>query len=311
MIFWIDVGVLESWIRAPDEINDEVVGDLHQMSEKLKSGTGTAAISLVLMALSIPSANAAITGTDVRAITGTDVRAITGTDVRAITGTDVRAITGTDLRAITGTDVRAITGTDVRAITGTDVRAITGTDLRAITGTDLRAITGTDVRAITGTDVRAITGTDVRAITGTDVRAITGTDLLIVGQIEYVGSDFVSVLGQSVFATNQKLGLLTVGMTIAVYGSIEVSSGGISDASVFVVSRSDFVSDSPSFLTGVVDKLNHSTGKAIVSGVEVDYNALMSLGQEPELGQLVSVIGRAYSDLGLLVADPTMQLELR
>jgi hypothetical protein len=277
------------------KFNDEVVGDLHQMSERARSGSG-AVISLVALALtSIPSANAAITGTDVRAITGTDVRAITGTDVRAITGTDVRAITGTDVRAITGTDVRAITGTDVRAITGTDVRAMTGTD----------------VRAITGTDVRAITGTDVQAITGTDVQAITGTDLLIVGRVEFVGSDFVSVLGQSVFGTNQDLSRLTVGTTIVVYGSIESNTGSINDASVFVVSRADFVSDSPSYLTGFIDKLDHSTGRAIVSGVLVDYNALLSLGQEPELGQLVSVVGRAYSDVGLLVADPQMQLELR
>jgi len=74
VIFWFYEGMLGRRIRALDEINDEVVGDLHQMSEKMKNGNGMATISLVLMALSIPCANAAITGTDVRAITGTDVR---------------------------------------------------------------------------------------------------------------------------------------------------------------------------------------------------------------------------------------------
>ena len=238
-------------------------------------------------------------GVGYAAIDGTDVLAIDGTDARAIDGTDLFAIDGTDVYAIDGTDARAIDGTDARAIDGTDARAIDGTDARAIDGTDARAIDGTDARAIDGTDARAIDGTDARAIDGTDARAIDGTDLLVVGRVDFVDADFISVLGQTVLGVDAKRQAIGFGTPVAVYGSIDRDTGGIVNASVVRVAGGDL-----SYLRGVVDEVNRATGRAVVSGVTVDYNALLSNGQAPNVGDEVAVTGRAYKELGLLVAQP-------
>ena len=198
----------------------------------------------------------------------------------------------------------AITGSDRRAITGSDRRAITGSDRRAITGSDRRAITGSDRRAITGSDRRAITGSDRRAITGSDRRAITGSDrrLLIVGQVSFVGRDFISVLGQSVFIDRANAGSIAIGSSVQVYGSMN-ADGGIEDASVVAADGAD----GGSYLTGVVDSVDYAKGTAVVSGVEVDYNATLANGTAPNVGDMVSVTGRHYRDSGKLVADPQMR----
>jgi hypothetical protein len=69
--------------------------------------------------------------------------------------------------------------------------------------------------------------------------------------------------------------------------------------------------DSGSYLTGFVDSVDESMGLAVVSGMTVNYSSLLSSGYSPSVGDQVSVTGRHYSDLGLLVADPQMQLALR
>ena len=208
------------------------------------------------------------------------------------------AITGTDTFAITGTDAEAIIGTDAFAITGTDAEAITGTDSLAITGTDAEAITGTDAEAITGTDAQAITGTDAEAITGTDAFAITGTDLLVIGTVEVLDNGFASVLGQSVFGEAQMFAGIGAGMTVAIYGSIDADTGGIVNARIIPVAN-----DTPSFLRGVVDEVNLATGRAVVSGIDVDYTSMLANDRAPKVGQLMSVSGRLYQGVGLLVAE--------
>ena len=52
----------------------------------------------------------------------------------------------------------------------------------------------------------------VRAIGGTDYRATTGADLLIVGRANFVASDSVSVLGQTIFVDGVNLGGISVGL---------------------------------------------------------------------------------------------------
>jgi hypothetical protein len=53
----------------------------------------------------------------------------------------------------------------------------------------------------------------------------------------------------------------------------------------------------------MVDEVNTSIGMAVISGVSVDYNALLSNGSAPQVGDVVSVIGRAYREIGVLVAE--------
>ncbi|HET6629322.1 MAG TPA: hypothetical protein VFG91_06085 [Woeseiaceae bacterium] len=226
----------------------------------------------------------------------TATAAIDGTDANAIDGTDALAIDGTDALAIDGTDLLAIDGTDAQAIDGTDAQAIDGTDIYAIDGTDAQAIDGTDIYAIDGTDAQAIDGTDIYAIDGTDAQAIDGTDLLVLGQVEFVADNFFSVLGQSVFSADSRF--VRPGATVAVYGTIDESTGGIVNARVRTAS-SDL-----SFLRGIVDEVDRSIGRAVVSGVTVDYTALLSNGQAPDVGDVMAITGRSYSQLGLLVAQP-------
>jgi hypothetical protein len=56
-------------------------------------------------------------------------------------------------------------------------------------------------------------------------------------------------------------------------------------------------------LTGIVDSVDYATGTAVVSGMTVDYNALLSVGVAPSVDSQVAVSGRHYGDLGLLVAE--------
>ncbi|MDA0994670.1 MAG: hypothetical protein O3A13_13705 [Proteobacteria bacterium] len=206
---------------------------------------------------------------------------------------------------VSSTATGAITGGDGRAITGGDIRAITGGDIRAITGGDIRAITGGDIRAITGGDIRAITGGDGRAITGGDTR------LLLVGRVDYVGDDFVSVLGQTVFVDRASFRAVGEGSAVAVYGSLDGDTGAISNASMIDAGIAGFGPGSASFLTGFVDSVDYAKGHAVVSGKQVDYTALLSNGSAPNVGDMVSVTGRDYGAYGTLVADPQMRLEIR
>jgi len=119
-----------------------------------------------------------------------------------------------------------------------------------------------------------------------------------------LGSDFVSVLGQTVFFAEGDVNRFSLGTSVAVYGSIDIDSGGIVGATVVDADQAGFSADSPSYLTGIVDAVDYANGNAIVSGMLVDYNALLAVGSAPSVGDQVSVTGRHYGDLGVLVADP-------
>jgi hypothetical protein len=85
---------------------------------------------------------------------------------------------------------------------------------------------------------------------------------------------------------------------VAVFGSVDNELGGIVNATVVRVAAGE-----RSFLRGMVDEVNASVGTAVISGVSVDYNALLSNGSAPRVGDVVSVIGRAYRGIGVLVAE--------
>ena len=203
----------------------------------------------------------------------------------------------------------------VDAITTGGSRAITTGGSRAITTGGSRAITTGGSRAITTGGSRAITTGGSRAITTGGSRAITtgGSRLLVYGRVDAVGSDFISVLGQTVFGSigGLSIGGLSVGAPVAVYGSIDMDSGGIVGASIVDAGQAGFAADSPSFLTGIVDAVDYSNGSMIVSGQMVDYNGYLSTGMAPSVGDQVEVTGRHYGSLGMLVADPQMSLQRR
>ena len=190
----------------------------------------------------------------------------------------------------------SITGTDSQSITGTDSQSITGTDSQSITGTDSQSITGTDSQSITGTDSQSITGTDSQSITGTDSQSITGTDLLVVGTVDFADNGFLSVLGQSVFGEEGEFDGISIGDTVAIYGHIDGDFGGIADSTVMPMPGGN----GRSLLTGIVDSVNPSLGRAIVGGVSVDYTATLSNGATPRVGQQLSVTGRVYGRRGLV-----------
>ncbi len=177
--------------------------------------------------------------------------------------------------------------------------------ISSITGSDALSITGSDALSITGSDALSITGSDALSITGSDALSITGSDaeLLVLGAIGYVGDGFISVLGQTVFGD---LGGLGTGMTVAVYGSIDTDTGGILDAQVFSVSARF---GGASYLRGIVDEVDLAGGFAVVSGMTVDYTALLSNGSAPQVGDEFAVTGRSYGGASLLVADPLLSLD--
>ena len=154
---------------------------------------------------------------------------------------------------------------------------------------------------------------NVRSITGSDFRSITGSDiqLLALGRITFVGSDFISVLGQTVFVDSTAIDGLHEGLAVAVYGSLDFETGGIVDATVVDAGNAGFGASSPSFLTGFVDSVDYAKGIAVVSGMAVDYTALLGKGSAPNVGDQVAITGYEYATLGVLVADPQLQLETR
>ncbi len=175
----------------------------------------------------------------------------------------------------------------------------------SITGSDALSISGSDALSISGSDALSISGSDAFSISGSDAFSISGSDaeLLVLGAIAHVGDGFISVLGQTVFGDLSGLG---VGMTVAVYGSIDADTGGILDAQVFSVSASI---GGASYLRGIVDEVDLAGGIAVVSGMTVDYTALLSNGSPPQVGDEVAVTGWSYGGASLLIADPLLSLE--
>ncbi|MCH7817829.1 MAG: hypothetical protein IIC60_14815, partial [Proteobacteria bacterium] len=169
-----------------------------------------------------------------------------------------------------------------------------------------RAITSGGSRAITSGGSRAITSGGSRAITSGGSRAITsgGSRLLVYGRVEVLGSDFVSVLGQTVFLGAGDVNRFSLGTLVAVYGSIDLETSSIVDATVVDAGEAGFSASLLSYLTGIVDAVDYENGTAIVSGLTVDYNALLAVGVAPRVGDQVAVTGYHYRDLGMLVAVP-------
>ncbi len=97
---------------------------------------------------------------------------------------------------------------------------------------------------------------------------------------------------------------ISLGTRVAVYGSIDTDTGGIVNATVIDSDLAGFAANSPSYLNGFVDEVDSVTGKAVVSGLLVDYTALLSSGWAPSVGDEVAVTGYHYGDLGMLVAEP-------
>ena len=118
------------------------------------------------------------------------------------------------------------------------------------------------------------------------------------------------MLGQSVFLAPEAASRVEIGQLIAVFGEIDFKTGGIIGADVFDAEGAGFSSEA-AFLTGFVDSVDFANGIAMVSGMAVDYTALLSDGRAPSVGDMVSISGRSYGDRGLLVADPGMRLDAR
>jgi len=189
-----------------------------------------------------------------------------------------------------------LSGSCFAGIGGTDTQGIGGTDTQGIGGTDTQGIGGTDTQGIGGTDTQGIGGTDTQGIGGTDTQGIGGTDLLIIGSVDFISGDFASILGQSVFSDSLVSADFGVGDTVAVYGSIDQFTGGIVDSRVVAIAAGS----SESFLTGIVDQVDATLGVAVVSGVAVNYTALLGDGAAPAVGQRVAVSGRVYNGIGMI-----------
>ena len=155
---------------------------------------------------------------------------------------------------------------------------------------------------------RAITAGG-RAITAGGRSSIGVEGPLVVGRVSYVGSDFVSVLGQTVFVDRGANVNIREGSFVAIYGSIDFDTGGIVGATLFDAGEVGF-DPGTSYLTGFVDSIDYSKGMAVVSGKAVDYTAWLSSGAAPSVGDMVSVTGRDYSGTDVLIADPSLRLEL-
>ena len=129
-----------------------------------------------------------------------------------------------------------------------------------------------------------------------------GDALLVVGPVESVNSAHTTaiVLGQKVLlGANSSV---TVGSTVAVYGKV-LGDGSLSVAKLVV--EGDYVAGAtPVLVSGTVQKVQPSIGRAVVSGITVDLTALMSRGSvTPAVGSTVQISGTQPVNGGVLVAD--------
>jgi len=173
------------------------------------------------------------------------------------------------------------------------------------TESSVHSINGSDRLSINGSDQLSINGSDLVSINGSDQLSINGSDsLLALGQVDHIGDGFLSVLGQTVIGADSDFAGISTGSTIAVFGSMDAGTGGFSNTRIVSVSPSGIDSGLPSFLRGTVDAVDAAMGRAVVSGITVDYTAMLSSGSAPSVGDRVAVSGRSYRGLGLLVAEP-------
>jgi hypothetical protein len=178
----------------------------------------------------------------------------------------------------------------------------------SIDGSDSLRINGSDLLSINGSDQLSINGSDSLSIDGSDSLSINGSDLLALGRVDVVGDGFISVLGQTVLGADRDLAGITTGTTVAIYGSIDAATGGFANTRVVSVTPTGIDSGMPSFLRGTVDAVDAALGRAVVSGVVVDYSAMLAKGRAPRVGEQLAVSGRAYRGLGLLVAEPDLEV---
>jgi hypothetical protein len=259
-----------------------MVGDLIQMSEKINCTKNVSLFAISILLCSF--------------LAGKSFAGIDGSDALGIDGSDSLGIDGSDAQGIDGSDAQGIDGSDTQGIDGSDAQGIDGSDALGIDGSDSLGIDGSDAQGIDGSDAQGIDGSDAQGIDGSDAQGEDNGDLLVIGSVDFISGDFASILGQSVFSESLVSSGIAVGDTVAVYGSIDQATGGIVDSHVIAVAAGN----AGSFLTGIVDQVNPTLGIAVVSGVAVNYTALLADGAEPVVGQRVSVSGRVYNGIGLV-----------
>jgi Domain of unknown function (DUF5666) len=126
--------------------------------------------------------------------------------------------------------------------------------------------------------------------------------LLLVGPVESVNAKhtLAVVLGQKVLiGTSDRV---TVGDTVAVYGE---SLGDGSLKATKVVSEGLYVPGATSiFISGTVQQVQPSIGRATVSGLPVDLTSLMAQGAvTPAVGSTLEITGTQPVNNGLFVAS--------
>lgn len=245
-----------------------------------------------------------IHGGDGRVIHGGDGEVIHGGDAFVIHGGDGEVIHGGDAFVIHGGDGEVIHGGDAFVIHGGDGEVIHGGDAFVIHGGDGEVIHGGDGEVIHGGDGDVIHGGDAFVIHGGDGRVIHGGDLLAVGHVDTVADGFISVMGQTVVGEGAEFAGLTSGSTVAIYGSIDAGTGGYTDTSVIYLAPFGVDAGVDDFLKGTVDAVDEVMGVAVVSGVTVDYTALLAARPAPVVGEVVALKGKRYRNLGLFVAVP-------
>src|SRR5437773_419764 len=139
-------------------------------------------------------------------------------------------------------------------------------------------------------------GATVNGISGS------GAQLLVVGPVEAtsVADATATILGQRVRTV--MAGQLTVGNTVAVYGTTGVDGSITASA---IQSRGLYVPGATSiFLFGTVQRAEPSLGRVVVNGVTVDLTPLMSYGMlSPAVGSKVAVSGTQPVSGGRLLVN--------
>src|SRR6266513_171899 len=139
-------------------------------------------------------------------------------------------------------------------------------------------------------------GATVHGISGS------GAQLLVVGPVEAtsVADATATILGQRVRTV--MAGQLTVGNTVAVFGTMGVDGSITASA---IQSRGLYVPGATSiFLFGTIQRADPSLGRVVINGVTVDLTPLMSYGMlSPAVGSKVAVSGTQPVSGGRLLVN--------
>ncbi len=231
---------------------------------------------------------------DVRGIVQRDIQGIVQRDIQGIVQRDIQGIVQRDIQGIVQRDIQGIVQRDIQGIVQRDLQGIVQRDTQGIVQRDIQGIVHRDIQGIVQRDLQGIVQRDVRGkiLSDEQIDSYLNAELVISGRATFVADDAISVMGQIVSSELIRAGAIEDQDVVAIYGQREIDGSIVASQieRLTAPELQDFA-----LINGTVLDIDTDRGIANVSGVEVDYNALLGGANAPALGEEFIYSGRFYN----------------